>query len=72
MGTVAFPQGDAVRMGVLHLRKMAFVVQRVTQHRGPGGCPFSCLPRAANPSLSSHNFIPLRLPSPRTQVCGCR
>ena len=30
-----------------------------TQHRDSGGCPFSSLPRATKPSLSSHNVVPL-------------
>ena len=58
-GTIAFPQADATWRGVLSLRKMAFAVWGMTQHRDPGGCSFSSLLRSTSSRLSSSIYSTL-------------
>ena len=64
---IAFPQADVTWRGVLCLRKMVSAVWGMTQHRDAGGCSFSSLPRATNPSLSSSMSSPLCPPSAAPQ-----
>ena len=52
-GAIASPQADVIWRRVLCLRKMASPVWGMTQHRDPGSCSFSSLPRATNPRLFS-------------------
>ena len=56
---IAFPQADATLRRVFFLRNMASAVWGMTQHRDPGSCSFSSLPRATNPRLSSSVSSPL-------------
>ena len=63
-GAIASPQAWRA---VLCLRKMASAVWGMTQHRDPGGCSFSSLPRATNPWLSSCISSPLCPPSAAAQ-----
>ena len=67
-GAISSPQEDAPWRELLCLRRMAVAVWGMTQHRHPGGWPFSFLPRVSNPRLSSHSCSPHCPPSARTQV----
>lgn len=51
------PLADAARKGVLHPRKMASWCGRVTQHRYPGSCPFSSLPRPQSPASLQRTLL---------------
>ena len=69
------PPGRAPEGGAIAFPDWCFISQErwfmqcgsVTQHRDSGGCPFSSLPRATNPSFSSCYFIPHHPPSAEAQ-----
>ena len=66
-GAIASPQADAIWRGLLCLRRTASAAWGMTQHRDPGGCSFSFLPRAICPRVSSHISSPPCIPSARAQ-----
>ena len=66
-GATGSPQADAIQRGVLYLGKIAPAVWVMTQHRDPGGCSVSSLPRTNIPRLSSTVSSPLYPPSAGAQ-----
>ena len=69
-GAIASPQADATWRGVLCLRKMASVAWCMTQHKDPGSCSFSSLPRATNAESPQTTLVHSALPLLDPRVRG--